>query len=352
MKARIAVIAGDGIGPEVVDQGVRVLERVAHRFGHEFALHPAPFGGAAIDQSGDPLPKATLDECLAADAVLLGAIGGPKWGPSAKVRPEQGLLRIRRELGLYANLRPIKLHPALRDASALKPEILDGVDLVFVRELTGGIYFGEKTRTATHATDLCSYSVAEVERITRVAGRLATARGKKIVSVDKANVLETSRLWREVSERVIKTEFPGVALEHMLVDSTAMHLIRRPRDFDVLLTENMFGDILTDEGAMLASSLGLLPSASIGDGRRGLYEPIHGSAPDIAGRGIANPVGTILSVALLLRHSLGLEREAVAVEAAVSGAISAGARTADFAEKGRDTLGTRAMGDAVLGRLN
>jgi len=269
MKARIAVIAGDGIGPEVVAQGVRVLERVAAKFGHDFALHAAPFGGAAIDLSGDPLPKETLDACLAADAVLLGAIGGPKWGPSARVRPEQGLLRIRRELGLYANLRPIKLHPALRNASALKPEILDGVDLVFVRELTGGIYFGEKTRTATHATDLCSYSVAEIERITRVAGRLATARGRKIVSVDKANVLETSRLWREVSERVIKTEFPGVSLEHMLVDSTAMHLIRRPRDFDVLLTENMFGDILTDEGAMLASSLGVLPSASIGDGKRG-----------------------------------------------------------------------------------
>jgi 3-isopropylmalate dehydrogenase len=351
MKARIAVIAGDGIGPEVVDQGLRVLERVAQKFGHEFAQHAAPFGGAAIDLTGDPLPKATLDECLAADAVLLGAIGGPKWGPSAKVRPEQGLLRIRRELGLYANLRPIKLHPALRDTSTLKPEVLDGVDMVFVRELTGGIYFGEKTRTATEATDLCSYSVVEIERITRVAGRLANRRGRKIVSVDKANVLETSRLWREVSERVIKSEFPGVSIEHMLVDSTAMHLIRRPRDFDVLLTENMFGDILTDEGAMLASSLGLLPSASIGDGRRGLYEPIHGSAPDIAGRGIANPIGTILSVALLLRHSLELETEAQAVEAAVSGAISGGARTADFTEKGRDTLSTRAMGDAILGAL-
>ena len=351
MKARIAVIAGDGIGPEVVAQGVRVLERVAAKFGHDFALHAAPFGGAAIDLSGDPLPKETLDACLAADAVLLGAIGGPKWGPSARVRPEQGLLRIRRELGLYANLRPIKLHPALRDASVLKPEILDGVDLVFVRELTGGIYFGEKTRTATLATDLCSYSAAEIERITRVAGRLAMARSRKIVSVDKANVLETSRLWREVAERVIKTEFPGVSIEHALVDSTAMHLIRRPRDYDVLLTENMFGDILTDEGAMLASSLGLLPSASIGDGRRGLYEPIHGSAPDIAGRGIANPVGTILSVALLLRHSLGLEKEAVAVETAVSAAIDAGARTADFAERGRDTLSTRAMGDAVLTAL-
>jgi len=351
MKARIAVIAGDGIGPEVVDQGLRVLERVAQKFGHEFAQHAAPFGGAAIDLTGDPLPKATLDECLAADAVLLGAIGGPKWGPCAKVRPEQGLLRIRRELGLYANLRPIKLHPALRDTSTLKPEVLDGVDMVFVRELTGGIYFGEKTRTATEATDLCSYSVVEIERITRVAGRLANRRGRKIVSVDKANVLETSRLWREVSERVIKSEFPGVSIEHMLVDSTAMHPIRRPRDFDVLLTENMFGDILTDEGAMLASSLGLLPSASIGDGRRGLYEPIHGSAPDIAGRGIANPIGTILSVALLLRHSLELETEAQAVEAAVSGAISGGARTADFTEKGRDTLSTRAMGDAILGAL-
>jgi len=351
MKARIAVIAGDGIGPEVVAEGLRVLERVAAKFGHTFTMNPVPFGGAAIDLHGDPLPKVTLDECLAADAVLLGAIGGPKWGPSAKVRPEQGLLRIRRELGVYANLRPIKLHPALRDSSVLKPEILDGVDLVFVRELTGGIYFGEKTRTPTLATDLCSYSAPEIERITRVAGRLARARRGKIVSIDKSNVLETSRLWREVAERVIKEEFPGVALEHMLVDSAAMHLIKRPRDFDVLLTENMFGDILTDEGAMLASSLGVLPSASIGDGRRGLYEPIHGSAPDIAGKGIANPVGTILSVALLLRHSLGLEAEAAAVEAAVSKAIDGGARTADIAEQGRTALGTRAMGDTILAAL-
>ncbi len=352
MKARIAVIAGDGIGPEVVAEGTRVLERIARKFNHEFTMNAAPFGGAAIDLTGDPLPKATLDECLAADGVLLGAIGGPKWGPSAKARPEQGLLRIRRELGVYANLRPIKLHPALRDSSVLKPEILDGVDLVFVRELTGGIYFGEKTRTETHATDLCSYSVAEVERITRVAGRLAAARRRKIVSIDKSNVLETSRLWREVAERVIKAEFPGISLEHMLVDSAAMHLIKRPRDFDVLLTENMFGDILTDEGAMLASSLGVLPSASVGDGRRGLYEPIHGSAPDIAGKGIANPIGTILSVALLLRHSLGLETEATAVEAAVSRAIDGGARTADIAEKGRTALTTSQMGDAVLAALS
>jgi 3-isopropylmalate dehydrogenase len=351
MKARIAVIAGDGIGPEVVAEGVRVLERVATKFGHQFAMNHVPFGGAAIDSHGDPLPQATLDECLAADAVLLGAIGGPKWGPSAKVRPEQGLLRIRRELGVYANLRPIKLHPALRDSSVLKPEILDGVDLVFVRELTGGIYFGEKTRTATLATDLCSYSTPEIERITRVAGRLAHARRSKVVSIDKSNVLETSRLWREVAERVIRTEFPDVALEHMLVDSAAMHLIKRPRDFDVLLTENMFGDILTDEGAMLASSLGVLPSASIGDGRRGLYEPIHGSAPDIAGKGIANPIGTILSVALLLKHSLELETEATAVESAVARAIDGGARTADIAETGRTALGTRQMGDAVLAAL-
>ncbi|MBC8026362.1 MAG: 3-isopropylmalate dehydrogenase [Steroidobacteraceae bacterium] len=352
MKAKIAVIAGDGIGPEVVAEGVRVLLRVAQKFGHEFSLNAVPFGGAAIDLTGDPLPKQTLDVCLAADAVLLGAIGGPKWGPSSPVRPEQGLLRIRRELGVYANLRPIKLHPALRDSSAIKPEVLDGVDLVFVRELTGGIYFGEKSRTATQATDVCTYTVTEIERIVRVAGRLAQARRGKIVSIDKSNVLETSRLWREVAERIIKTEFPGIALEHMLVDSAAMHLIRRPRDFDVLVTENMFGDILTDEGAMLASSLGVLPSASLGDGRRGLYEPIHGSAPDIAGKGIANPIGTILSVALLLKHSLELEAEAAAVEAAVSAAIDGGARTADIAEKGRTILTTAQMGDAVLASLN
>jgi 3-isopropylmalate dehydrogenase len=351
MKARIAVIAGDGIGPEVIAEGLRVLERIGKKFGHEFSTQPAPFGGAAIDLTGDPLPKTTLDACLAADAVLLGAIGGPKWGPSAKVRPEQGLLRIRRDLGVYANLRPIKLHSALRESSVLKPEILDGVDLVFVRELTGGIYFGEKTRTATHATDLCSYSVPEVERITRVAGRLAMGRRKKVVSIDKSNVLETSRLWRETAERVMKTEFPEVSLEHMLVDSAAMHLIKRPRDFDVLVTENMFGDILTDEAAMLASSLGLLPSASLGDGKRGLYEPIHGSAPDIAGKGIANPVGTILSVAMLLKHSLALEVEAAAVEAAVSRAIDGGARTADTAEAGRTALSTQAMGDAILAAL-
>lgn len=352
MKAKIAVIAGDGIGPEVVAQGLRVLERVAAKCGHDFELRAAPFGGAAIDLSGDPLPQATLDECLSSDAVLLGAIGGPKWGPSAAVRPEQGLLRLRSELGVFANLRPVQLHPALRDASVLKPEVLDGVDLIFVRELTGGIYFGEKKRDKFSASDLCTYSVPEIERITRVAGRLAMRRRRKVVSIDKSNVLETSRLWREVSEHVIKREYPEVSIEHMLVDSAAMHLLKRPRDFDVLLTENMFGDILTDEASMLASSLGVLPSASLGANRRGLFEPIHGSAPDIAGRGIANPIGTILSVALLLRYSLELEREAELVEQAVYRCIANGARTPDMAEHGRPGINTAAMGDAVLAALD
>jgi 3-isopropylmalate dehydrogenase len=352
MKAQIAVLGGDGIGPEVVAEGLRVLRAVGQTFGHEFGLTELPFGGVAIDSQGDPLPAETLAACLKADAVLLGAIGGPKWSaPTAKVRPEQGLLKIRKELGVYANLRPVKLWPALVNSSTLKPEVLEGVDLVFVRELTGGIYFGEKKRDATSASDLCTYTVAEVERITRVAARLAQQRRRKLTSIDKSNVLETSRLWREVCERVVKTEFPDVALDHMLVDSAAMHLIRRPRDFDVLVTENMFGDILTDEASMLAGSLGLLPSASLGDGKRGLYEPIHGSAPDIAGKGIANPVGMIMSVAMMLRHSLALNAEAEAVEKAVGAAIEDGARTPDIAERGAKTFSTRQVTDAVLGGL-
>ncbi|MCP5339126.1 MAG: 3-isopropylmalate dehydrogenase [Sinobacteraceae bacterium] len=351
MKAKIAALGGDGIGPEVVAQAVRVLEATARLFDHEFTITPLDFGGVAIDAHGDGLPPQTLRGCLESDGVLLGAIGGPKWGPTAPVRPEPALLRLRSELGVYANLRPVKVLGALRDASVLKPEIVEGVDLLFVRELTGGIYFGRKQRSDDRATDECAYTVAEVERITRVAGRLASARRRRIVQIDKSNVLETSRLWREVSERVIKTEFPGVSIEHMFVDAAAMHLIRRPRDFDVLLTENLFGDILTDEAAMLAGSLGVLPSASLGEGRRGLYEPIHGSAPDIAGRGIANPCGTILSAALLLRHSLGLEAEAAAIEAAVEAAIAAGARTADIAATGGASVGTIAMGDAVLAQL-
>jgi len=351
MKGRIAVLGGDGIGPEVVAEGVRILEAVASRFGHIFELEALPFGGVAIDAFGDGLPEHTLKGCLAADGVLLGAIGGPKWGPDAPVRPEPALLRLRAELGVYANLRPIAVQPALRDASPIKPEYLDGVDLLFVRELTGGIYFGRKWREGDRAFDECAYSVSEIERITRVAGKLAAARRGKITQVDKSNVLETSRLWRTVSERVIRSEFPSVSIEHMLVDATAMHLIRRPRDFDVILTENLFGDILTDEGAMLAGSLGVLPSAALGEGRRGLYEPIHGSAPDIAGRGIANPCGTILSVALLLRHSLGLEAEARAIEAAVASALSRGARTADIAASGMTALSTQEMGDAILAAL-
>lgn len=359
MQARIAVLGGDGIGPEVIAEGLRVLHAVAARGGHRFVTEELPFGGAAIDRFGDGLPPDTLAGCLAADAVLLGAIGGPRWGPSAPVRPEPALLRLRAELGVYANLRPVSVLPELRGASPLKAELLEGVDLLFVRELTGGIYFGRKWREGERAFDECAYSVAEIERISRVAGRLAEGRRGHVTQIDKSNVLETSRLWREVSERVLREEFPRVRFEHMLVDAAAMHLLRRPRDFDVLLTENLFGDILTDEASMLAGSLGVLPSAALGDGRRGLYEPIHGSAPDIAGRGIANPCGTILSVALLLRHSLGLGSEAAQVEAAVAAAIARGARTADLLLAGAPgvsgtsttALSTRAMGDAVLAEL-
>ena len=342
MHAEIIVLPGDGIGPEVASAAVRVLETVAQRYGHDFRFDTRLIGGAAIDAEGTPLSDATLEACRKADAILLGAVGGPKWSDGA-VRPEQGLLRLRKELGLYANLRPVKTHPVALTASPIKSHLLTGVDMIVVRELTGGAYFGAKTRTVDAASDACDYSVAEVERCVRRACALARERRGHVVSVDKANVLETSRLWREVAARVAREEFPDVRLEHQLVDSMAMHLIARPRDFDVIVTENMFGDILTDEASMLAGSMGLLPSASLGDGRLGadasaspmrplgVYEPIHGSAPDIAGRGIANPVGAILSAAMLLRHSLGLETEARCVEAAVAGAIDAGALTADLA---------------------
>jgi len=352
MKARITVLGGDGIGPEVTEQAVRVLQAVAARFGHEFEFTPALIGGAAIDASGSALPPRTIDACRSSAAVLLGAVGGPQWSdPGARVRPEQGLLEIRRTLGLFANLRPVRSMPAMLDASPLKPEIVRGADILVVRELTGGIYFGRKSRTAHEAEDVCSYTAVEIERVTRVAGRLAMSRQRRIVSVDKANVLETSRLWRSVVERVIRDEFPAVELEHMLVDAAAMHLIRRPTAFDVLLTENMFGDILTDEASMIVGSLGLLPSASLGDSAVGLYEPIHGSAPDIAGRGIANPYGTILSAALLLRHSLSLEAEAAAVENAVEAALTAGVRTADVRAAGVEPVGSAAAGAAVVARI-
>jgi 3-isopropylmalate dehydrogenase len=353
MKARIAVLGGDGIGPEVTAEAVRVLGAIAARYGHEFEFVAALVGGAAIDASGSPLPPRTIDACRTSAAVLLGAVGGPQWSdPSARVRPEQGLLDLRRTLGLFANLRPVRTIPEMLDASPLKPEVIRGVDIMVVRELTGGIYFGRKSRTAHEAEDVCSYTAAEIERVTRVAGRLAMARRKRIVSVDKANVLETSRLWRAVVERVLAEEFPAVELEHMLVDAAAMHLIKRPTSFDVLLTENMFGDILTDEASMIAGSLGLLPSASLGESSVGLYEPIHGSAPDIAGRGIANPLGTILSAAMLLRHSLGLEAEARAIEDAVTAALASGVRTADIAQPGSAAVGSRAAADAVLAAIS
>ncbi len=350
MKALIAVLPGDGIGPEVTAEAVRALGAIAKRFGHELRFETALLGGAAIDATGEALPAATLQLCRSADAVLMGAVGGPKWSqPDAKVRPEQGLLQLRKALGLFANLRPVVPHPAVLDASPIKAELLRGVDIMVVRELTGGIYFGDKHRTATEAVDVCRYSVEEIERVVRLAARLAGERRGKLASIDKANVLETSRLWRSVVDRILPAEFPAVRYEHMLVDSAAMHLIRKPADFDVIVTENMFGDILTDEASMLAGSLGLLPSASLGaDPRGGLYEPIHGSAPDIAGRGIANPYATIMSAAMLLKLSLGLATEAATLEAAVSNAIDAGVRPADIAVKGAAAADTRAAGDAVL----
>jgi 3-isopropylmalate dehydrogenase len=350
-QASIVVLGGDGIGPEVTEQGTRVLQAVASRYGHDFRFEHHLIGGAAIDATQSALPAQTTSACGTADAVLLGAVGGPKWSdPSAKVRPEQGLLAIRKALNLFANLRPVSLHAELYDTSPLKAEVLKGTDIMVVRELTGGIYFGEKKRTQDWASDLCTYTVEEIQRVTRVAGNLARGRRKFITSVDKANVLETSRLWRSTVEAVLREEFPDVKFEHMLVDSAAMHLIRKPSSFDVILTENMFGDILTDEASMLAGSLGLLPSASLGAGKLGLYEPIHGSAPDIAGKGIANPYGTILSVAMLLRHSLGLNEEALAVEKAVAAAIAAGVRTADIAAGGKAAT-TAEAGEAVLGKI-
>jgi 3-isopropylmalate dehydrogenase len=352
LKATIAVLPGDGIGAEVTAEAVRALEKVAARFGHQFEFEAGLLGGAAIDATGEPLPPATLALAMRADAVLLGAVGGPQWSdPNAKIRPEQALLQLRKELGLFANLRPVVPHPAVLDASPIKAELLRGVNIMVVRELTGGIYFGEKSRTATEAVDVCRYSVAEIERVVKLAARLARSRRGKLTSVDKANVLETSRLWRSTVNRIMPAEFPDVTLEHMLVDSAAMHLLQRPRDFDVIVTENMFGDILTDEASMLAGSMGLLPSASLSAAARGgVFEPIHGSAPDIAGRGIANPYAAILSAAMLLRHSLRMEDAALALESAVDKAISAGALTADLAPPGK-AITTRAAADAVLAAL-
>ena len=353
MEAVITLLPGDGIGPDVTTSARDVLDAVAKQYGHTLTYKEALIGGAAIDATGDPLPAATVEACEAADAVLLGAVGGPKWSdPNARIRPEQGLLKLRSVLGVYANIRPVRIYPELAGASPLRAEILDGVDMLVIRELTGGIYFGKKTRTATSASDLCEYTVGEVERIVRVAARLAAERRGRLCSVDKANVLETSRLWRDVTNRVMANEFPDIELETLLVDAAAMHLLSRPSDFDVIVTENMFGDILTDEASMLAGSLGMLPSASLGDGSAGLYEPIHGSAPDIAGMGIANPCAAIASVAMMLRHSLGLETEAVAVEQAIAAAITTGARTADIVAEGDTHLTTDAMTARILSCLN
>jgi 3-isopropylmalate dehydrogenase len=352
MKAAIVLLPGDGIGAEVVAEAVAVLDEVADRWGHRWSYARHLIGGGAIDATGTPLPDETLAACRAADAVLLGAVGGPKWDdPSAKVRPEQGLLGIRRALGLFANLRPVLAYPQLAAVSPIKGERLADVNILFVRELTGGIYFGqprlrEVANGRVRAVDTMVYTDEEIRRVVRLAFRLATGRRRRVTSIDKANVLETSRLWRQTVLEVAK-EHPDVALDHQLVDSASMRIITSPRDYDVVVTENLFGDILTDEAAVLGGSLGLLPSASLGEGRLGLYEPVHGSAPDIAGKGVANPIGAILSAAMLLRHSLGLETEARAVEGAVAAAIAEGARTADVGGK----LGTRAMGDAVRARL-
>lgn len=352
MDANIVLLPGDGIGPEIIAQARRVLDAVAEKFGHTFSMSEHPIGGNAIDDFGDPLPQATIDACKASHAILLGAVGGPKWDdPTAKTRPEVGLLKIRQELGLFANLRPIQTFDELVDASPLKRDIVAGTDILFFRELTGGIYFGDSGRrphdSGEAAYNEMVYSTGEVERIVRLAAKAAQKRRGKLTSVDKANVLEASRLWRQVAERVVKEEFPDLEYDVVLVDAMAMHLISRPKDFDVVVTGNMFGDILTDEASMLPGSLGLLPSASLGSDGPGLYEPIHGSAPDIAGKGLANPLAAILATAMLLRHSLGLHEEASTLEQAVDSVLKAGQRTQDIAAGG-NSIGTVEMGDAVL----
>jgi len=352
MKANIILLPGDGIGPEVVAEAVRVLDVIAGKCGHSFSFTERLMGGCSIDKSGSSLTDETLADCQAADAVLLGAVGGPKWDdPRAKDRPERGLLALRKGLKVFANLRPVKVHPALIESSPLKPEKLKGVDILVIRELTGGLYFGfPKGRDVKdgreRAVDTLEYYDYEIRRVVELAFKLARGRKKKVTSVDKANVLESSRLWREIATQV-GAQNPDVTLEHILVDTASMRIITGPAYMDVVVTENMFGDILTDEASVLAGSMGMLPSASLGEGRLGLYEPIHGSAPDIAGKGIANPTGTILSAAMLLRHSLGLEAEAAFIEQAGEAAISAGARTADLG----GSLKSRQMADEIIKRL-
>lgn len=356
MKFNIALVRGDGIGPEIVDSAVRVLEKVGEKYGHEFCTTPYLAGGSAIDACGVPLPEETVQGCLASDSVLLGAVGGPKWdGLPGDRRPEKALLGLRSALGLYTNLRPAKLYAPLRESCPLRADIVaEGFDLMMVRELTGGIYFGERGRRegayGPEAYDTEAYSVMEIERIARAAFDAARKRRGHVTSIDKANVLETSRLWRETVHRVAE-DYPDVALSDMLVDNAAMQLVRRPSQFDVVVTSNMFGDILSDEASQITGSIGLLPSASLGATKRGLYEPIHGSAPDIAGQDRANPIATILSAAMMLRYSFDLAGEADCIERAVDSALADGLRTADIAAPGAESLGCRAMTDAILARI-
>jgi len=355
MKIRIAVLPGDGIGPEVTAQAVRVLEAVARLFAHQIDFSVKPIGGSAIEQYNDPLPEATLSACLESDAVLLGAVGGPAFdNHPTNLRPEAGLLRLRKGLGAFANLRPARLFPGLADASPLKSDVIEGTDMVIVRELLGGLYFGEPRHVTEvdgvrEGVNTMRYTAPEIERIARVAFDLARTRRRKVTSVDKANVLECSRLWRETVVRVAE-EYPDVTLEHQYVDSCSMVLVARPSSFDVMLAENLFGDILSDEAGAVVGSLGLLASASIGGGV-GLYEPVHGSAPDIAGKGIANPLGAILSAAMLLRYSLKLEAEAAAIEKAVEVALGAGLRTKDLVRSGEQFVTTEEIGSRVVGEL-
>ena len=349
MEALITLLPGDGIGPEVTSSGKKILSTIEEIYDHKFSYEEKLIGGSAIDAGYLPLPEETIASCKESNAIILGAVGGPKWSdPNAKVRPEQGLLGLRETLKVFANIRPVKVMPELISASPLKKELLENVDLVVIRELTGGIYFGEKYKDDNHASDLCIYHDYEVDRIVRLASNIAMTRRKKLASIDKANVLETSRFWRNRTNNIVTTEFPDIDLEHILVDAAAMYLISKPSEFDVIVTENMFGDILTDEASMLAGSMGMLPSASIGEGVKGLYEPIHGSAPDIAGQGVANPCGMILSIALLLRYSLKLEDEASFLEKSVENVISAGARTKDIATTGQVVLTTEEMTNCII----
>ncbi|MFA4836949.1 MAG: 3-isopropylmalate dehydrogenase [Dehalococcoidia bacterium] len=363
MRFSIVVLPGDGVGPEVVSAGVGVLKKVGDKFGHQFDLQYGDIGGISIDNHGSALTNEILEMCKRSDAVLLGAVGGPKWDdPLGKVRPEDGLLGLRKGLGLFANLRPVKVFEMLVDHANLKPEVIRGVDFVFVRELTGGLYFGKpkkrwETSRGRKAVDTMAYSDKEIERIVRVGFELARTRRKKLISVDKANVLESSRLWRQVATEVAP-DYPDVTLEHQLVDACSMRIIQRPTDFDVLVTENTFGDILTDEASMLVGSMGMLPSASLAGVPRGgeskafgMYEPIHGSAPRRAGQNLANPIATILSCAMMLRYSLGLPKEAEAVETAVNRVLEDGNRTYDIMSEGMKKVGTSQMGELIAGRI-